>query len=230
LALAGELFLEAVESDAGARIAGRDGTAGAGIAAFKVDFADGEADDAAFVLAEELVFPEGGNAVELEGGAKAAANIFGREAGESLGTRGKPVGDSLEGRGGDDGGTVGDGVVGESAGGIANDDLLLEEDAEPFGGVFVVIGEGEGAGWDVASIVGDSESDGGEVGGIARADEMDGGSALAVDPFAIDGIKGPGAIESQATGRGDAGLGDGDGVERFDGVEADVSEPGGREH
>ena len=57
---------------------------------------------------------------------------------------------------------------------------------------------------------------------------MDGGSALAIDPFAVDGIEGPGAIEGEAAGRGDAGLGDGDRVERFDRVETDVSEMGRR--
>ena len=59
-ALTGEVLLEAVEILAGLGIARRDGAAGAGVAAFKVDFADSEADNAAFVLAEELVFPEGG--------------------------------------------------------------------------------------------------------------------------------------------------------------------------
>ena len=53
-----------------------DGAAGAGIATFKMDFADGEADDAAFVFAEELVFPEGGDAVEFERRAEALADVF----------------------------------------------------------------------------------------------------------------------------------------------------------
>jgi hypothetical protein len=57
---------------------------------------------------------------------------------------------------------------------------------------------------------------------------MDGGGALAVDPFAVDGVEGPGAVESEAAGGTDAGFGDGDGIERFDGVEANVDEVRGR--
>src|SRR6266481_2911905 len=53
---------------------------------------------------------------------------------------------------------------------------------------------------------------------------MDRGSAFAVDPFAVDGIEGPCAIKSESSGRADAGFGNGDGVERFDGVEANVDE------
>jgi len=51
-ALESETLLEAVESDAGEGITGRDGATGAGIATFEGDFADGETDDAAFVFAE----------------------------------------------------------------------------------------------------------------------------------------------------------------------------------
>lgn len=65
LALLGEAFLEAVESDAGEGIAGRDGAAGAGIAALEMDCADLEADGAAFVFAEELIFPEGGDTIDF---------------------------------------------------------------------------------------------------------------------------------------------------------------------
>jgi len=106
--------------------------------------------------------------------------------------------------------------------------LLVEEDAEPFGGVFVGTGEGESARGDFAAIARDGESDFAEVGGVVGTDEMDGGSALAVDPFAVDGVEGPGAIEGEATGGADAGFEDGDGIERFDGVEADVDQARGR--
>jgi len=51
---------------------------------------------------------------------------------------------------------------------------------------------------------------------------MDGGSALAIDPLAVDGVEGPGAVVFEAPGRADAGCGNGDGVEGFDGVESDV--------
>ena len=53
-------FLEAFEDFTGAGITCGYRAAGAGMAAFKIYFADFEADDAAFFLAEELIFPEGG--------------------------------------------------------------------------------------------------------------------------------------------------------------------------
>jgi hypothetical protein len=224
-----EMFLEAVEICAGVGIAGRDGAAGAGIAAFEVGGAETETNNAAFVWAEKLIFPESGKGVaagdvrgrgvDFEAGAKAEAGFFERDAG-------KPFGDGAESGRGDDGGAVGDGVIGEAVRGIANEDLLLEENAEPFGGVLVGFGEGEGAGGDAAAIAGDGESDAGEIGRIVGADEMDCGSTLAVDPAAIDGIKSPGAVESEAAGRTDGGGGDGNRVEGLDGVKANVGEDG----
>ena len=112
--------------------------------------------------------------------------------------------------------------------GVTDDDLLLKEDAEPFGGVLVGAREGESARGNFAAIAGDGEGDFAEVGGVVGADEMDGGSALAVDPFAVDGVEGPGAIEGEAAGGADAGFGNGDGIERFDGVKTDVDEVRGR--
>jgi hypothetical protein len=231
----GEAFLEAFEDFAGLGIARRDGATGAGIAALEIYFANFETDYTAFVFAEELVFPEGGDAIYFQSGAKALAGFIERDAGESLSARGKPfvpqgkpLGDGLERGGGDDGGAAGDGIVGKTVFGIADDDLLLKENAEPFGGVFVGVGEGEGARGDFAAIAGDGEGDFAKVGGVAGADEMNGGRALAVDPFAVDGIEGPGAVEGEAAGGADAGFGDVDGVERFDGVEADVDEVRGR--
>ncbi len=73
--LVGEMLLESVEAGAGEGIARRDGATGAGIAALEGDFANGEADDAAFVFAEEAVFPEGGDAVEFEGGAETEPDV-----------------------------------------------------------------------------------------------------------------------------------------------------------
>lgn len=80
LAHVGEMLLEAFEDFAGARIARRDGTAGAWVAALEVNFADGEADDVAFVFGEELVFPEGGDAGNFESGAETFADVFDGEA------------------------------------------------------------------------------------------------------------------------------------------------------
>ena len=105
---------------------------------------------------------------------------------------------------------------------------MLEEDAEPFGRVFVGAGEGEGARGNFAAIARDGEGDLTKVWGVFGADEMDGGSTLAVDPFAVDGIEGPGAIEGEAAGGADAGFGKVDGIERFDGVKTDVDEVRGR--
>jgi hypothetical protein len=226
--LANKMFLEADQVDAGAGIAGRYGAAGAGIAAFEMNLADGETDDAAFVFAKQLIFPEGRDAIDLERGAETPANIFEREAGKAVGSGGKPIGYGLQGSGGNNRGAAGDGIVGKAAFGIANDNLLLEENAEPFGSVLVVLREGEGAGRDFAAVGGDGEGDGGDIGKIICANEMNGGSALAIDPFAIDGIKSPGAIQGQSAGRGDARFGDRDGVEGFDGMEPDVGEMGRR--
>jgi len=223
-----EAFLEAFEDFAGLGIAGRDGAAGAGIAALEIYFADFEADHAALVFAEELIFPEGRDAIYFQRGAEALAGFVNRDAGESLGRWPKPIRDGFERGGGDDCGAVGDGVVGETIFGAADQDLLLEEDAEPFGGVFVGAGEREGARGDFASVAGDGEGDFAEVGGVCGADQVDGGSALAVDPFAVDGVEGPGAIEGEAAGGADAGFGDGDRVEGFDGMKADVDEARGR--
>src|SRR5271157_6267208 len=113
-----------------------------------MDFADLEADGAALVFSEELVFPKGGDAIDFESGAEAQADILDGEAG-------KPFADRLKRSGGDDGGTAGDGVVGKTARRIADEDLLLEEHAEPFSGVIVAVGEREGASGNAATITGD---------------------------------------------------------------------------
>ncbi len=80
LALLDEKFLEAIEGLTGVGIAGGDRTAGAGIATFKIDRADLEADDVAFVGGEELIFPKwreefllrrvAGSEVDFKGSAK----------------------------------------------------------------------------------------------------------------------------------------------------------------
>jgi len=155
----GEAFLEAFEDFASLGIAGRDWAAGAGIAALEIYFTDFEADHAALVFAEELIFPEGRDAADFQSGAEALAGFIYRDAGEALGRWPKPIRDGFERGGGDDGGAVGDGVVGETVFGVADEDLLLEEDAEPFGGIFIGAGEGEGARGNFAAIAGDGEGD-----------------------------------------------------------------------
>lgn len=69
----GEAFLEKFENVAAVGIARGDGTTGAGIAAFKVNFTDGEADGAAFVSAEEVIFPEGRDVRNFQSGAETEA-------------------------------------------------------------------------------------------------------------------------------------------------------------
>ncbi len=77
-----EALLEAVDGFAGVGIAGRDGAASAGIAAFKMNIADGEADGATLVGTEEAVFPECWNAGEFESGAEAKAEVVDGKATE----------------------------------------------------------------------------------------------------------------------------------------------------
>jgi len=202
----GEALLEAAECDASEGIARRDGAAGAGIAALELGFADLEAYDAALIFAEELVFPEGGDAIDFERGAEAEADFLECEAGE-------PFAYGLQRSRRDDGGPVGDGIVGKTAERIADEDLLLEEHAEPFGGVIVAFGKREGMRGNAASVAGNGKCDAVQIGREDGADEVNGGSALAIDPASIQGIERPGTVERKAAGRTDARLADGDGVE-----------------
>lgn len=126
----GEMLLEAVENGAGVGIARRNGATRAGIAALESDFTDGEADDAALVVTEETIFPEGGQRFATGGAERIDIDFESRAetlAGFVQGNAGEPFADGLERGGGDDGGAVGDGVVWKTAGGIANDNLLIEE-------------------------------------------------------------------------------------------------------
>ena len=75
-----EALLEAFEDFAGLRIARGYGTAGAGIAALEIYFADFETDYAAFVFTAELIFPEGRHAVDFERGAETLAGFLWRDA------------------------------------------------------------------------------------------------------------------------------------------------------
>ena len=194
-----EEFLKAVVGDAGVGIASWDGAAGAGVATFKTYFADAEADYVAGIIGEELIFPEGGNAVDLERSTKA-------ETGFADGDARKPLADGLESGSRDDSGAVGDGIVWKAIWGVADDDLLVEENAEPFGGVFVGLREGESAGRNIATIFGDGESDGAKVGRVVGSDEVNDGCALGVDPLTIDGVEGPGTVVGESTRGPDDGF------------------------
>lgn len=56
---------------------------------------------------------------------------------------------------------------------------------------------------------------------------MDGGSTLGVDPFTVYGVQGPGAVVGESASGTDGGYCDGDGVERFNGVDVDMREARG---
>ncbi len=180
---------------------GRDGATGAGIAALEGNFTDAEADDAALVFAEETIFPESRALLSFQ-------ERFGKRRRTSSRVRpGNHSRDGLERSGGDDGGATGDGVVGEAAGGVADDDLLLEENAKPFDGIFVAAGKSKvragmwrlSPGAERVTLL--------EMGNSWRG--CVDGEALAIDPATVDGIESPGAIEGESTGRADAAFGDG---------------------
>src|SRR4029077_4793131 len=105
----GEAFLEAGSDFSVERISWRDRAARAGIAALEIYFADAETHHAAFFFAEELVFPKRRHSVDFERGAKALARFLKRHAGEE-------IADRLQTRGGNDGRTIGNGIVWKSIG------------------------------------------------------------------------------------------------------------------
>ena len=80
---------------------------------------------------------------------------------------------------------------------------------------------------DAAAVGRNGKRNAAQIGSESRADQVNGGGALAIDPAAIHGIQRPGAIEREAAGRTDARFADGDGVERFDGMEAQIREARG---
>src|SRR5208283_3519071 len=213
-------LLEAIQRNARERIARWNGAARAGVAALEMDFTDLEAHDAALVFTEQPVFPEGGHAIDFERGAKAKPDFVQGESWE-------PFANGLQRSCRDDRGSVSDRVVGKAAGRIAHQDLLLEIHAEPFGGVIVAFGEREGVHWNSAAVARNGKRDAAQIGSESRANQMNHGSALAIDPAAIHGIERPGAVERQAAGRTDARFASSDGVECFDGMEAQIREARG---
>ena len=88
----------------------------------------------------------------------------------------------------------------------------------------MAFGERESVRGNAAAVAGNGESDTAQIGREGGADQVNCGSALAVDPAAIHGIERPGTVEREAAGRTDARFGDGNGVERFDGMEAQIRE------
>src|SRR5262249_38857033 len=151
-----EEFCEAGPVFSGAWIARRNGTAGAGIAAFKRDFADFETHDVIFIGSEELVFPKRRYTFDLECGAEAFARFIQRDSGE-------PVADRLQGSGGDDRGAGSEAVVGKAFARVADDDRLLEIVAEPLCGFLRFGRELDANRLNAAVIFGSGEADAREI-------------------------------------------------------------------
>ena len=82
LAEVGETLLKAFEDNACAGIARGNGAARARIAAFKMNFANGEADGGALVFGKELILPEGWDAINFEGGTETLADVVDGKTGE----------------------------------------------------------------------------------------------------------------------------------------------------
>ena len=213
----GELFLEADIVDTGVGIARGDWAADAGVTAFEIDFADAETDDAAQLGAEELIFPEGRDSVDFECSAETETGVGGSEAGE-------PAGDGVERGRGDDGRAVGDEVVGDAVGIVADHDVLLEKLAEPFAGGFGFAGKSEGAWRKVGAMWRGGERDGGKIGRVGGADAVQGRVAAKGYHATVAGVESPGAIEVEAAGGADGGGGDFDGVEGFYRVNLDAGQ------
>jgi hypothetical protein len=218
-ALLSEMFLEADVVNAGVGIARGDGAADAWVAAFKGDFADVEADYAAKFGAEELVFPEGWDAVEFQGGAETLTGSRDSHAG-------KPFADGLEGGGGDDGGAVGDEVVWDAGRIVANHDGVAQECTEPFGCLNGVSRECECRDRGVAAVMWNCESNGCEAGFVRGANDMQRGDASRGDQAAIQRIDRPGTVELEAAGGAYGGGGDFYGIEGFDGMDLDAGQAG----
>lgn len=216
-ALLGEMFLKADDVGAGVRIACGNRAADAWVAAFKGDFADVETDYAAKFSAEELVFPEWRHAVELQSGAETQAGFRDSHAG-------KPFADGLERRRGDYRWAVGDEIVGDAVGIVANHDGVAQVFGEPSGG-------GGGVGWkreccdrDVASVAWNGKGDASKVRGVRCADQVQSGYARGGDQPAVEGMDGPSAVELEAASGAYCGGGDVYRVERFDGMDLDAGQ------
>ena len=164
-ALLSETFLKTDGVGAGVGIARRDGATDAGVAALKGDFADMETNDAAKFSAEELVFPEWWDTLELQSRTET-------QTGVGDGYAGKPFADGFERGRGDDRGAVGDEIVGDAGWIVANHDGVTQEIAEPFSRGSGVSRECECRVRDVTAVVWNGESNACEVGPVRGADQM----------------------------------------------------------
>src|SRR5438309_7080892 len=123
----GEALLEACDDFSCAGVARGNGTTSTGIAALEIHCANAESDGTAFFFAKEVVFPKCRYAIDFQSGAEALARFVDVHAIKQFAY-------SLQSGRGNDGRAVGDVVVGETFGGIANGDGLLEKSGKPLGG------------------------------------------------------------------------------------------------
>src|ERR1700738_2090455 len=127
-----------------------------------------EADYAAKFGAEELVLPEWRAAVKFESRTETKARFRDGHAG-------KPFADGLERGRGDDRWAVGDELVGDASGIMANHDGVIQEFAEPFGCRGGVSRERECCDRDGAVVIGNGERNSGEVRVVCGTNQMQGG-------------------------------------------------------
>src|SRR5271163_3961782 len=210
-----ERFLEAREDLASLRMAWGNGTARARIAALEFDVTDPEAHRAAFFLAEELVFPERGHAVDFERRAEAQAHFLERHAR-------KQIAGGLQTRGGNDGRAVSNSIIGKTFRRMPHDNLLIKILAEPGFGSGSVAWKIQSDGPELAGVGGRGEGDAAQIGRVACANEKNRRRAFAVHPLAIDRVERPGAIELETASGADTCLLHVDRIERFDGMESEV--------
>src|SRR5438874_787244 len=123
----GEALLETGDDLSCTRVARGNGTTSARSAAREIHCATPESDGTAFFCAKELVFPKCRYAIDFQRGAEALARFVDVHAIKQLAY-------GLQSGRGNDGWTIGDTVIGETFGGIANGDGLLEKSGKPLGG------------------------------------------------------------------------------------------------
>ena len=210
-----EALLEAIEHHAAKRIPRRHRATRTGIATLERNIPNLKAHHAAFIFAEQTVFPERRHSIDFQRRAKALPYIVDRKPR-------KPFAHTLQRSGRNNRGPVSDGVVRETARRITHDDLLLKEHAEPFRSVFVCGREVEGANRNLPAISRHGQCNTVKIRRIIGTNQVNRRCALAVHPTPIDGIQRPGAVQRQSSRRPDAPFRNTDRVERFDRVQTYV--------
>src|SRR6266566_679107 len=216
-AIVGEKPLKGRNDRSSLRIARRDGTAHAGIAALELHFAYAKRHENVLIRGEKLIFPKGRDAVDFQRVAKTQPHV-------AQGKSGEQGCNCLERSGRNDRRTVGDGVIGEAFGSIAHGDRLVEKSAKPLRCVHRAAGELESFRGSAAA-VGYGKGNGAEVRCVSRPNQVNGSGALPVHPLAVRRIQGPGAVEFQPAARPDTRFLDLHGVKRLDRVQLNDGKP-----